>query len=221
MGGVIENVNENETATYISQCMSSSFGVGNAHFRTGTAKGYVDTVAFGAYRSSIFKQVGYFDPALVRNQDDEFNYRLTTFGWKIYLDPAIRSRYYVRGSFQKLARQYYQYGYWKVYVNTLHRTITTWRQLIPFLFVSYLATAILCCVLAPAWAGLWLLPLLLYIGLSIKVSMSFGGKLRDYLFRMLVFFVLHFSYGRGYAVGIIRFVIRRKGPAVGASSSSR
>jgi glycosyltransferase involved in cell wall biosynthesis len=221
VGGVIDNVNENEAATYISQCMSSSFGVGNAHFRTGTAVGYVDTVAFGAYRSTIFHEVGYFDPALVRNQDDEFNYRLTKFGWKIYLDPTIRSRYHVRGSLHKLTRQYYQYGYWKVYVNAIHKTITTWRQLIPFLFVTYLAMAVLACALAPTGAGLWLLPLLLYIGISVKVSMSFGGNLKDWLYRMLVFFVLHFSYGRGYAVGILRFLLLRKVPAAHATTSSR
>ena len=43
--------------------MSSSFGVGNAHFRTGNKTGYVDTVAFGAYRKDVFEKIGYFDEA--------------------------------------------------------------------------------------------------------------------------------------------------------------
>ena len=47
-GGVLENVYENKTSRLIGKAMSSSFGVGNAHFRTGAKAGYVDTVAFGA-----------------------------------------------------------------------------------------------------------------------------------------------------------------------------
>ncbi|MFM7104396.1 MAG: glycosyltransferase, partial [Flavobacteriales bacterium] len=53
-GGVIHNVHENDVAEVISKAMSSSFGVGNAHFRTGGKSGYVDTVAFGAYRREVF-----------------------------------------------------------------------------------------------------------------------------------------------------------------------
>ena len=49
-GGLIHNVHENEWSEIISMAMSSVFGVGNAHFRTGGKSGYVDTVAFGAYR---------------------------------------------------------------------------------------------------------------------------------------------------------------------------
>ena len=97
--------------------MSSVFGVGNAHFRTGGKSGHVDTVAFGAYRREVFERVGFFDEELARNQDDEFNYRVVQGGFKIFLDPAIQSDYFVRGSISKLYKQYDQYGYWKVFVN--------------------------------------------------------------------------------------------------------
>src|SRR5690606_33990288 len=50
VGGPIENVDLNETAAVVSSAMSSPFGVGNARFRTGGSEGYVDTLAFGAYR---------------------------------------------------------------------------------------------------------------------------------------------------------------------------
>ena len=75
-GGIIENVYENEIAEVIGKAMSSSFGVGNAHFRTGNKDGFVDTVAFGAYKQEVFDKIGLFDEELIRNQDDEFNYRL-------------------------------------------------------------------------------------------------------------------------------------------------
>ena len=53
---------------------------------------------------------------MVRNQDDEFNYRLRAAGGRIWLDPRIRSTYYARSTFRSLWRQYFQYGYWKVRV---------------------------------------------------------------------------------------------------------
>jgi GT2 family glycosyltransferase len=70
VGGILENVYENSTSQIIGAAMSSSFGVGNAHFRTGNKSGFVDTVAFGAYKKEIFDKVGLFDEELIRNQDD-------------------------------------------------------------------------------------------------------------------------------------------------------
>ncbi|MEN9639084.1 MAG: hypothetical protein RLZZ262_952 [Bacteroidota bacterium] len=221
VGGVIENVNENESARYISQCMSSAFGVGNAHFRTGNASGYVDTVAFGAYRREVFQQVGYFDEALTRNQDDEYNFRLTKCGWKIILDQSIRSQYFVRGSYSKLARQYYQYGYWKVYVNILHQTITTVRQLIPFAFVSYLIAAVIMSILCPSWWYIWSVPAFLYFLMALLVSIRWDRSLKGIIHRAFVFLILHVSYGWGYLRGMIRFLILRQRPGQHASKTSR
>ena len=142
VGGIIENVYEDKRSEIIGKAMSSPFGVGNAHFRTGNMEGYVDTVAFGAYRSKVFDKIGYFDEDLTRNQDDEFNYRLIKNKGKIYLSSKIKTKYYVRGSFKKLIIQYKQYGYWKVYVNKKLKAITTIRQLIPLFFYGFLSCSI-------------------------------------------------------------------------------
>ena len=77
VGGVLTNVFFDEDSKAIGAAMSSGFGVGNASFRTGDFEGYVDTVAFGAYKMSVFETIGNFDISLTRNQDDELNYRLT------------------------------------------------------------------------------------------------------------------------------------------------
>ena len=93
------------------------------------------TVAFGAYKKKIFDEVGLFDEEFVRNQDDELNFRVTQSGNKILLSPDIVSYYYTRGSFSKLWRQYYQYGFWKVRVIQKHKRPASIRHLIPMLFV--------------------------------------------------------------------------------------
>jgi GT2 family glycosyltransferase len=125
VGGIIINEYQDKTSRNIGLAMSSPFGVGNATFRTGGKKGLVDTVAFGMYKKEVFENIGYFNEHLIRNQDDEFNFRLTQNQRKILFDPEIISHYYARGNYNKLFRQYFQYGFWKVYVNVLHHSVTS------------------------------------------------------------------------------------------------
>ncbi|MEX2541113.1 MAG: glycosyltransferase family 2 protein [Trueperaceae bacterium] len=177
VGGPIENVNVNETARAISLAMSSPFGVGNARFRLGDYEGYVDTLAFGAYRREVFDRVGRFDELLTRNQDDEFNYRLARAGIRIWLSPRIRSRYVVRSSFAKLFRQYYQYGYWKVYVNRKHGAVTSLRQLVPVVFMVALGLCLLAAPVVPAarWALLLVVSVYLAGALGFALIASRGA----------------------------------------------
>jgi glycosyltransferase involved in cell wall biosynthesis len=209
-GGIIENVYENEVADVIGKAMSSSFGVGNAHFRTGNKDGFVDTVAFGAYKRDVFNKIGLFDEELVRNQDDEFNYRLLKNGFTIYLYRKIRSKYYVRASFDKLFKQYEQYGYWKVYVNKKHRAVTTLRQVIPLLFVLFLFTGALLSFFHMLLFKLFLLGVFLYAALSVYSAFKQSGNSKQVFSIVKSFFILHFSYGLGYLKGIIDFFILQK-----------
>lgn len=212
IGGLIKNIYEDNRSCAIGMAMSSPFGVGNAYFRTGKKSGFVDTVAFGIYRKNVFEKVGYFDETLARNQDDEFNFRLTQNGLKIYLCIEIKSEYYVRASWTKLFRQYFQYGYWKVFVNKKHSSITSLRQLIPFIFVSSII------VLAPLSFAHWafLLLLMLELCLWLTGALLFASKITkktDLLFKTLAAFgILHISYGIGYCKGIINFIILQKKP---------
>ena len=206
-GGVIDNVYENHTSQIIGAAMSSSFGVGNAHFRTGTKSGFVDTVAFGAYKKEIFEAVGLFDEELIRNQDDEFNYRVTNAGYKIYLNQDIKCNYFVRASFRKLFKQYYQYGYWKVFVNKKHKTITTIRQLIPLFFVLYLALWVTSSLInSTVFAFLGVFGII-YLVLAFTFAIQKSKSLIPMLGIVYTFFILHFSYGSGYLKGIFDFFI--------------
>lgn len=211
VGGLLSNVYENEASRVIGLAMSSSFGVGNAHFRTGAAAGYVDTVAFGAYTRAVFNKAGLFDEELARNQDDEFNYRLLVNGFKIWLDPQIQADYYVRASVKKLYRQYFQYGYWKVYVNKKHRAITTIRQLIPFFFVGFLWVGAIASLLSRCAAIAFGAILLLYLVLALSFAFRKTTSPMEAIKITGIFIILHVSYGWGYMLGIIDFMIRGKG----------
>ena len=209
-GGIIENVYENETAEVIGKAMSSSFGVGNAHFRTGNKDGFVDTVAFGAYKREVFDKIGFFDEELIRNQDDEFNYRLLRNGFTIYLYRKIRSNYFVRASFEKLFKQYEQYGYWKVYVNKKHKAVTTVRQLIPLLFVFFLILGFFAAFLNILLCEIYLLGLVFYSLASLYSATKQASAPKQIVKIMKAFFILHFSYGLGYLKGIIDFFVLQK-----------
>ncbi len=220
-GGIIENVFDGPVSRRIGAAMGHPFGVGGAHFRTGGREGPVDTVAFGAYRREVFERVGWFDEDLVRNQDDEFNYRVLQAGFKIFLSKTVRSKYYVRASYARLFKQYVQYGYWKVYVNRKHRAITTLRQVVPALFVLFL-------ILAPilAWAVLVLRTvllgiLLLYLALAAISAVRARIRPGDTAGVMYAFLAMHVAYGWGYLKGIFRFILFRGSPSGSSKSLTR
>ena len=92
VGGVCVTLPAAETdrARAIADVLSSRFGMGNSQFRVGADRVMVvDTVPFGCWPREVFDRIGMFDPDLVRNQDDEFNGRLTKSGGLIYLVPDV------------------------------------------------------------------------------------------------------------------------------------
>ncbi len=220
-GGQILNIYENDTGETISKAMSSVFGVGNATFRTGGKADYVDTVAFGAYYKNVHYKIGGFDEDLVRNQDDEYNFKVTKVGYKIYFEPKIISHYYVRGSISKLYKQYYQYGYWKVYVNKKHKTITTIRQLVPLFFVLGLIGGTILSVIIPWFYWLFIGGIALYVLTALFFGIRISKNLREGLKVAVIFPILHFSYGYGYLIGIINFVLFGKKPSERSKKSTR
>jgi len=220
-GGVITSEYSDARSRRIGMAMAHPFGVGSAHFRTGLRSGYVDTVAFGGYRREVFEAVGWFNDTLVRNQDDEFNYRVSKAGFMIKLDTGIRSRYHVRASYAKLFRQYRQYGYWKVYVNRLHGAITTWRQLVPAAWVAFLVCGAVLSLVRPILVWPYLVVVLLYIGAGKLSAFRAGAHIADVAGVLLAFVVLHLAYGIGYWQGIFRFLVLRSDPSTTSRKSSR
>jgi succinoglycan biosynthesis protein ExoA len=191
----------------VALASSTPFGVGNARFHYSDREEWVDTVYLGAWPRAVFARIGLFDEELVRNQDDEFNYRLLELGGRIWLSPRIRSRYTPRGTPAALWRQYFQYGYWKVRVMQKHPGQMRWRQFVPPLFVAVLVlSAALALVSGPARALLGVVVLgytLANLAASIAVARRHGWR---HLRRVpVVFAILHGSYGIGFLKGLVAF----------------
>lgn len=213
VGGRMDAVSDGPMGHAIALATSSPFGVGNSAFHYASGQRWVDSVYMGAWPREVFERIGRFDPEMVRNQDDEFNYRLSASGGRILLTDRIRSRYYNRSSLKKLFSQYRQYGFWKVRVLQKHPGQMSARQFAPPALVAALAAG---AVLAPfsrpvrlAWAGV----VVLYVGANLAASLIVarrnGGR---HLFRLpVVFGALHIGYGAGFLAGLVRFAGRWRG----------
>ena len=211
VGGPMVTVGETGVARAIAIAQSSLFGVGGVTFRSGRKRpGYVDIVAFGAYRREVFDRIGGFDEELVRNQDDEFNFRLIQAGGKIWLDPSIRSVYYSRASLRGLWRQYFQYGVYKVRVIQKRGAVPSWRFLVPGAFVLGLLGSLLLALITgqPLWALSVAGPYAVANGLA-----SLWIARRDWRTMPvlpLAFLTLHLAFGTGCLWGLWRWRRKRR-----------
>lgn len=189
----------------IARAQSSPFGVGDSRFRIASYEGLVDSLAFAGYRAEVFQRIGGFDEELVRNQDDEFNYRLRGAGLRLWMLPEPGSIYQVRGSWRHLWRQYRQYGFWKIRVMQKRGEVPSLRSAVPLIFVAaWLGAAALLPVSS------WPLGLLASVyGLFLAAAAGhgqaadFGERIR----KALAVAILHSSYGFGEWVGILRFIL--------------
>ena len=195
-------------ARAVALATSSRFGVGGARFHYSDREEWVDTVYLGAWPRELFQQVGSFDEEMVRNQDDEFNYRLRAQGGKILLSPKIKSQYYNRTTVQSLWIQYFRYGFWKVRVMQKHPRQMKPRQFVPPAFVAALLASI-CLAPFSLTARLVLICMAaLYIALNLGASIL--GCLRNAEWKLIpliviAYAVLHFAYGLGFLIGLISF----------------
>jgi glycosyltransferase involved in cell wall biosynthesis len=220
VGGPIETVCEDDNAAAIALAMSSPFGVGGVAFRTGVeTEQFVDTVAFGAYTRDIIERAGPLDAELVRNQDDEYNYRLRKLGARILLVPTIRSRYSSRSSLRKLWKQYFDYGYWKVRVMQKHPQQMQPRQFAPGLFVGVLLVTALLTPFSKTARRIFTTTVAAYAAANLAASAIAVRDDKRELFPLMppTFGTLHFSYGLGFLYGLVKFCDRWGGSEIQTS----
>jgi GT2 family glycosyltransferase len=208
VGGVVETVGDTRESEAIALAMGSRFGVGGARFRTGTrSEQYVDTVAFGVYTREAIERTGLLDEELIRDQDDEYNYRFRKLGGRILLTPDARCTYFSRSSMRSLFRQYFAYGFWKVRVMQKHPAQMRPRQFVPPIFLAALVLPLLMAAVWPSalWIAAGVAALYVIANLTASVSLARSAGWPSALRLPLAFATLHVSYGLGILVGTVRF----------------
>ncbi len=179
-------------AASIAAAAAHPLGVGDAHYRHASEPMLVDTVPFGAFRRALIDKIGFFDESLLANEDYEFNTRIRQSGGRIWLDPQIRSIYFARPTYERLAKQYFNYGYWKWKMLRRYPDTLRWRQFLPPVFVlSVLFLFVLGFFFSPAFI-LLKLELLFYFLILFIAGLKIGKPTLP-----IPISIMHISWGSG------------------------
>lgn len=196
VGGVLITKSEGYIGNIIATVLSNPLGVGPSKFRTGLKELVeTDTVVYGVYKKKVFDKVGGFNEELKRNQDIEFHKRAKEQGIKMLTSPKMKATYYSRPTIKKFLKQAYNNGFW---VGMGHGHF---RHRIPFFFL-------LGVLLIFSFLGVSSGVLFLIFYFTVLLG-SYILKSREYnLFKLLILlfmtFLLHFSYGFGSFMGLIK-----------------
>jgi glycosyltransferase involved in cell wall biosynthesis len=190
VGGRMHAVGVSPLQQAVAFGYNNRVGLGGGSFHVGGKAGAVETVYLGVFQKSWLQKVGGFDPKWVRGQDWELNQRIRSAGGVVWFDPRLVVNYFPRSSLSALARQFYQTGVWRGALTRQAPFQSSIRYWIPPLFV----------VAALFGFPLWLY--LLFIGLIAfnALELPNGVKLRV----LLVLPTMHFSWGIGFWVGLVR-----------------
>jgi glycosyltransferase involved in cell wall biosynthesis len=206
---VTEPANNSLIARLIAALLSSPFGVGNSQFRVSAREEFVDTVPFGAFRKELFDRVGMYNEKLVRNQDNDLNARIRKAGGKIYLTPALTTRYYPVRKFPDLLRKAFHDSQWHIFTLRQNTRALGVRHLVPAMFI----TAVMMLLCLGFVTRLALIALGLLVAIYFIAAICFGGRAasnRGYslvLAMPFAFFLFHVAYGLGTLAGL-KYLLR-------------
>lgn len=216
VGGIWEIRPGAETwvAQSIAVAASHPLGVGDALYRHAKNPAEVDTVPFGSFRRTLIERVGFFNEALLTNEDYEFNARVRKSGGKIWLDPSIRSIYFARSTFLELIRQYWRYGFWKWQMLRRYPDTLRWRQALPPLFVFSLLVFVVLSIFMPIARILLAAELLLYFSIMILAGIYAAFRQRNAYLVLglpLAIAVMHIAWGSGFLWSIFTSSFQKYG----------
>ena len=199
VGGIQRPIGRSIFERGVARAMTSKFGTGGSKFHVGGQAGPTDSVYLGVFDRTRAEKVGWFDERLIRNQDYELNIRLRRDGATIWFDPNLWVDYQPRSSLSQLARQYFQYGWWKAKVVSLHPSSLRLRQSAPVLVTVVLLCSLAISVINP----LSLLLPLLYGLITMTVSFSQPRlSLAERLALLLILPTMHLAWGLGFTLSL-------------------
>jgi cellulose synthase/poly-beta-1,6-N-acetylglucosamine synthase-like glycosyltransferase len=206
VGGRKDGVGRTAAGRAIAAAMGSRFGVGNSTYHYGTRVRPVEHIPFGAYPTSLIRDLGGWDERCRVNQDFELDYRVRRAGRQLLFDPSLAIRWHCRQSLGDLFRQYRRYGRGKAFVARLHpRSLRTRHLVAPALVLACVVEMGLA-FFSPVAAALLAAPYLLGLG----VASALAGRGLDPAARLrvpLAFLCMHVGWGVGFWEGLAETVL--------------
>jgi len=211
--------NDNSFAKASSIALGSKFGAGevSSRYKSSGSSGVIlnaDETYLGSWclvcRRKVFDKV-LFDETLYPGEDPKFISDAQKVGFKIAYSPDIIVYNKKRGTILGLVKQMFSYGTVRPKKEPLSETIKHPTFLIPSLFVLYLVAFVICSLFLPGsfYKSIisWIVPGPLLIYLLAIVLFSFFES-RDDIFlafpMVLVFPIIHISYGCGFLYGTLK-----------------
>lgn len=184
-----------------------AFGTGGAAFRSAPAGKYVDTVPYGSFRREIIEKIGPMNENLKRGEDNEYNARIRNAGYKILLDPEIKSCYYARKDLRSFLKQMGSNGYSIGILLRMSVKYTGLRHTVPLLFFLFIATGL---ILFPFFLYariifLFILALYFLLSLAFAVMAGIGNDFRIIPLMVFSVFCVHLCYGYCTLKGLIQW----------------
>jgi glycosyltransferase involved in cell wall biosynthesis len=209
---VTRNADGSWGAAVSARVMSSAFAVSGSSFRT-QPEGFADTVPYPVFRKDIFARLGGYNEELIRNQDNDMNFRIREAGLKLYCTHATSCVYYARPSLSGLMAYARNNGSWCGVSARMEPRSLGLRHYVPLLFVTALIAGLLLSIVGLAFSILTLLvsgvvilagiPLHLFMGLVT----TFRSLERDrLLFRLaipVVILIFHIQYGAAFLKALL------------------
>ena len=196
----------------IAKAMNSKIGMGNAKYRLDKREVFeVKSVWLGAWKKETLIKIDGFNENLPISEDFDLNYRLRKSGSKIAASNLIKAMYLVRKSLSGLFKQFYKYGFWKIKFLIIYPKEFQIRWLAPpilvfSLFISViLSKFIIFTLLFP----LSYLLILFLITINYMIKASSIKDLLSSMILLLVFPIIHISWGVGFLYGFFYWNIKK------------
>jgi glycosyltransferase involved in cell wall biosynthesis len=206
VGGSIKVLPGSQTlmSSNIALINSSAFGLGGAPFRRKSERAFVDTVPFGAFRKEVIKEIGPMNDQLPRGEDNEYNSRIKKAGYKILLDPRIKSSYFARKDLKSFLRQMYTNGFSVGVLLIISASHVGKRHIVPLLFLLFLFSGLLVSFVSPLLISVFIVILAAYSILNLVYAFKacVGKDIRIIPLMFYSVFLVHVCYGWGTLIGI-------------------
>ena len=195
VGGIMAAQGETLFEKSVALAMRSPVGVGGSRFHTGGQAGPTDTVYLGVFLKSAIDAIGGFDPAFIRAQDWELNFRLRKNGGVVYFQPDLHVTYRPRSSVRALAKQYFEYGRWRREVMRTHPGTINLRYLAPPVTLVFTSIGLLFGVFVSA---IFLIAPIGYLVGVVVSGVVVGKSFATKLMLPIVLLTMHMSWGLGF-----------------------
>jgi glycosyltransferase involved in cell wall biosynthesis len=204
----------------VAWAYNSPYGLGGGVHHRDTGAGPAETAYLGVFRRTALVRVGGYDDALTRAQDWELNKRLREDGGVIWFEPDVPVDYYPRANFRSLVKQFWGSGRWRGMLMRADFAGSPLRYFAPAALVIVHVLAALMVVTGTVLAitgqdsGLSIvaaavvLPLCYLVAVVVVAATASSLAVRDRANLAVVLPTMHFSWGAGNALGMLRPPVR-------------